>query len=301
MTLLQARLGEPRGRLNNPRAWAALLVFVAAWFGTPVVIQLLQGALGGFFHVPDIPPHTLTEAALTIYTFPYLIWAVTVLGLVALSLGRSLRDFPIRDGGWLKSGGLGLAIGSAAMLLVMAAILITKAATVKPSGQTILEALRNGGIWLTLQGSVAAGEEIFYRGALYLAVASLLGWRAAVVASGLVFLLLHTGNPGASPIWLLRIALSGMLLAFAVHRTGSIWWSIGYHAGWNWISAPLFGAAGSGYTDEGHILDFAPHGPTLITGGAVGPEGSVFAYVTMLLALAILMATTKALDQSQPQ
>ena len=216
--------------------------------------------LGGLFRIPDIPPHTLTQSALAIYTFPNLFWSALVLCLVALVLGRSPLNFPIRDAGGLRRGSLGLATGAAAMLCVMVTIWVAGAATVTWSSQTPGEALRNGLAWVALQASVGASEELFFRGALYLAVTSLLGWRPAVIVSGLLFVLLHVGNPGASPIWLFRIGLSGMLLAFAVHRTQSIWWSIGYHAGWNWFSAPLFGAPGSGYTDEGHLLNYAAPG-----------------------------------------
>jgi membrane protease YdiL (CAAX protease family) len=101
------------------------------------------------------------------------------------------------------------------------------------------------------------------------------------------------GSPGATGVWLLRLALQGILLAYAVYRTRSFWWSTGYHAGWNWASAPLFGAAGSGYLDQGHLLDFTPTGPTWITGDSVGPEGSVFAYLAMLAALGLLIVTTR--------
>ncbi len=84
-----------------------------------------------------------------------------------------------------------------------------------------------------------------------------------------------------------------MLLAYAVYRTRSFWWSIGYHAGWNWASAPLFGAAGSGYLNQGHLLDFTPTGSAWITGGAVGPEGSIFAFVAVLCACGLLFAFTR--------
>lgn len=56
---------------------------------------------------------------------------------------------------------------------------------------------------------------------------------------------------------------------------------------------PLFGAAVSGYSVDGHVLDYSALGPTIITGGDVGPEGSVFAYGAMLLALLLLLASTR--------
>jgi hypothetical protein len=56
-------------------------------------------------------------------------------------------------------------------------------------------------------------------------------------------------------------------------------------------SAPLFGAAGSGYLNQGHLFEFTPRGSVLITGGAVGLEGSVYAYLAMLVALILLVVT----------
>lgn len=281
------------GRLSNPRAWLALAVFAVAWRLTPVVMPLLQQPLGMLLHPGAMPPHTLVKDVLTVYTIAYLIWSFVVLSAVALALGRPPLAFPIDGPDRWRRGILGLATGLTAMSLVMLGILVVGAATVTLSGQTACRMLGNGVLWFLLDASVGASEELFYRGALYLAVASLLGWRAAVILSGVLFLVLHLDNPGASPLWLARIALSGMLLAFAVHRTGSIWWSIGYHAGWNWVSAPLFGAAVSGYDVDGHIFNYSPHGPVLITGGAVGPEGSILAYVAMIFALAVLIFVTR--------
>lgn len=107
-----------------------------------------------------------------------------------------------------------------------------------------------------------------------------------------MFSVLHLGNPGANLVWLLRLFVQGVLLAYAVYRTGSVWWSIGYHTGWNWASAPLFGAAGSGFLDQGHLLDFKPIGSAWITGGTVGPEGSVYAFLAVLCAFGLLITVT---------
>lgn len=127
-----------------------------------------------------------------------------------------------------------------------------------------------------------------------------MGVRGAVIVSGIMFSGIHLDNPGASKIWLLRLFLQGVVLAYAVFRTRSIWWSIGYHTGWNWISAPLFGAAGSGYLDEGHIFDFSPHGTPWITGGAVGPEGSLLAFAAVWTALGLLLLTSAPNGNLEP-
>jgi len=87
-------------------------------------------------------------------------------------------------------------------------------------------------------------------------------------------------------------------LAYAVYRTGSLWWSVGYHAGWNWASAPLFGAAGSGYLDQGHLFDFLPYGSVWLTGGAVGPEGSLFAFLAVVMAFVLLRKTLPSIARN---
>jgi hypothetical protein len=54
----------------------------------------------------------------------------------------------------------------------------------------------------------------------------------------------------------------------------------------------MFGTAGGGYLDQGHLFDFTPTGSAWITAGAVGPQGGVFAYFAMLGALILLITAT---------
>ena len=218
---------------------------------------------------------------------------LALLAAILLLLGRSLRSFPLSD---LRGGrrlALGLGVGLIVMVAAILAIVAGGDAQLAYSGQAGSAATLHGLGWLAFDLLGAMGEEFFGRGAVLLVATAFLGWRGALVASGLTFLALHLGNPGANWVWLLRLCLQGVLLAYAVFRTGSLWWSVGYHTGWNWASAPLFGAAGSGYLDAGHIFDFTPRGSLLMTGGAVGPEGSVFAFVAVLAASILLITTTK--------
>ncbi len=146
--------------------------------------------------------------------------------------------------------------------------------------------------WIGCSLVGAAAEEVLYRGMILMALERIGGLRFAVVGSALAFAFSHLGNPGASNLWLLRLFVQGLLLAYAVTRTGSLWWSVGYHAGWNFASAPLLGAVESGYVAEGHLFTFVAAGPAWLTGGDVGPEGSVLAFLAIAAAAASLSATT---------
>jgi membrane protease YdiL (CAAX protease family) len=284
-------------KIPSPRTWAALIVLVAGYYTTPPITSALYHLLAHPLHLHGSGPNTLGEGTFGISMVASLIWNIALFVAVCLTLGQSPSAFPIADTRWLRHSALGLATGLAVMLGAILAIWGAQCASVEPSNQGFASLIRNGSTWLVLDYLGAAGEELFARATLLLVSQRFLGWRGAVGLSGVVFMAEHLGNPGASWVWLLRLFLQGMLLAYAVYRTRSLWWSIAYHAGWNWVSAPLFGAAGSGYLDEGHALDFFPHGPTWVTGGSVGPEGSLFAFIAVLAAFCILRATTK----SEPQ
>ena len=225
--------------------------------------------------------------------FVRLAWDAGIWVAICSVLGRSPLCFPIRDERYKRHILIGLVTGVAVMIATMLAIWLVGSAGVSLSGQTLGSASRNGSSWLLLDFLGALGEEIYGRGIVLIVAERLFGWKGAILLSGLMFAGLHLSNPGAVWMWLLRLFLQGSLLAYAVFRTRSLWWSVGYHTGWNWVSAPLFGAAGSGYIDEGHILNFYPKGSLWITGGPVGPEGSVFALLAVLAAFGILLITTE--------
>ena len=154
-----------------------------------------------------------------------------------------------------------------------------------------------GVAWLLAEILGAAGEEVLYRGLILVLVTRLFGKRTAIVTSAFAFALGHGANPGASYVWMVRLAVAGLLLAYSVFRSETVWWGSGYHAGWNFASAPLFGAVGSGYLDKGSIFTFLPSGSALITGGSVGPEGSAFAFLAVVVGIAFLVLTVPPNEQ----
>jgi len=267
-------------------ALGALVLIVTYWAFDPIEDAIYHHlALAFGLHMAaDGEMKLLPYATLMMVRF---VLDLAVVGAVLGVLGRGW-DFPFRTRRFGILTVAGFATGLFVMTGAILEILIVGGATVKGSAQPPTLAALYGAGWLVSDYLGAAGEELYGRVAVLLVAQALLGWRGAALVSGLMFSVMHLGNPGASIVWLARLFVQGVLLAYAVFRTGSVWWSIAYHTGWNWASAPLFGAAGSGYLDQGHIFDFTPTGASWLTGGSVGPEGSLFAFVAVLCALALL-------------
>ena len=162
--------------------------------------------------------------------------------------------------------------------------------------------------WIVNFVGVALFEEFLFRGYLQfiltVCLAGLLRWlaprnpRADTLGFWLAALLIsfgfgfvHGGNTGESPVGLLCAGLAGLLFAFSLWRTGVLWWAIGFHAAWDWAQSYLFGVADSGTLVAKHLLGSHPRGPVLLSGGATGPEGSLFVLPVMSL-MAVVIALT---------
>ncbi|MBS1798573.1 MAG: CPBP family intramembrane metalloprotease [Acidobacteria bacterium] len=121
-------------------------------------------------------------------------------------------------------------------------------------------------------------------------------WAAAALIS-FGFGAVHGSNPGESPAGLICAGLASLLFCFSLWRTGSLWWAIGLHAAWDYGQSFLFGVADSG-TFVGHrLLATHPVGTPLLSGGATGPEGSVYCLPVLAL-LALLVHFTQPRNAS---
>ena len=74
-------------------------------------------------------------------------------------------------------------------------------------------------------------EEIFFRGFVFAGLVPRFGVAWAMVASALIFSAFHV-TPGV----IVPIFITGILLAWLYHRTGSLWPGIGAHAGQNTLA-----------------------------------------------------------------
>jgi membrane protease YdiL (CAAX protease family) len=163
------------------------------------------------------------------------------------------------------------------------------------------ELLRWGILWAVFFVFVGLFEEFLFRGYTQFTLADGIGfWPAAVVLS-CSFGAVHLGNPGEGWVGAAGVAVIGLVFAFVLRRTGNLWLCVGWHASFDFGETFLYSVPNSGIVFSGHLSNASLHGPKWLTGGTVGPEGSVFSFVTMgILAFAIhLLFPAKKTEPAQ--
>jgi membrane protease YdiL (CAAX protease family) len=135
---------------------------------------------------------------------------------------------------------------------------------------------------------VAFNEEIAFRGYILQNLREEWGRVAALLVSSSLFALLHSLNPHFTPLALVGITLAGVVMAYGYFITRSLWLPIAFHFSWNFAQGPLFSFPVSGLESEGLLLLERGDSPSLITGGAFGPEGGLLGVIALLLGLLLL-------------
>ncbi|HVO62222.1 MAG TPA: type II CAAX endopeptidase family protein [Terriglobales bacterium] len=122
-------------------------------------------------------------------------------------------------------------------------------------------------------------EEFLLRGYTQFTLTEAMGfWPAAAILSA-VFGALHWGNSGEAWIGLLSAGLIGFFFCLTLRRTGNLWFAVGFHQAFDWGETFLYSVPNSGTVEPGHLLSSSFQGPIWLTGGSVGPEGSVFVFI----------------------
>jgi len=153
---------------------------------------------------------------------------------------------------------------------------------------TLLGLLSSMVLWI----SVGIQEELLSRGYHLQNLADGLNLPWGLFLSSAIFGGLHLANPNATWLAALGVMASGYLLAFGWLRTRRLWLPIGLHIGWNFFEGTVFGFPVSG-TGGFSLLRQTAAGPTLLTGGAFGPEAGLVVLPALALGAALLWAYTR--------
>jgi membrane protease YdiL (CAAX protease family) len=143
---------------------------------------------------------------------------------------------------------------------------------------------------LGFMAAAAVTEELLFRGVLFRIVEERTGTWIALVLTGVVFGLIHLFNPDASLWGAIAIAIeAGFMLAACYAATRNLWVPIGLHFGWNFAVGGVFGAVVSGNGQSKGLLDATMSGPAVLTGGAFGPEGSLYTVAAGVILTVVFM------------
>jgi uncharacterized protein len=190
------------------------------------------------------------------------------------------------DLAWARGAFAGAALGSALILAVAGLIALSGGVRFHLDPARSVRALAMGAWAFTW---VALLEELLFRGFVFQRLVDGIGRWPGLLAMAALFALAHWGNPGMEGPTLawasIDTVLGALLLGLAYLRTGSLALPIGIHFGWNWAQGALLGFDVSGFGQAGWLLPEMLGGPQWLSGGAFGPEASIFAVLVDAVAV----------------
>lgn len=201
---------------------------------------------------------------------------------------KPLTSFGLALNGAGKRFSVGLLCGFVSLSFLVGLLALSGAFSLHGLAMHGWGILQYAALWALVFVLVGLSEEVITRGYLLFSLTQGIGfWPAAVLLSAL-FAAGHIGNPGENVIGIAAAGFVGLVLAWSVKWTGSLWWAIGFHAAWDWAESYFYGVPDSGGLAPGHLFVSSHRGPTWLSGGSAGPEGSVLAFVVIAILAFVL-------------
>lgn len=215
--------------------------------------------------------------------------------------GRTIADYGLpwrrmfRGQFWL-----GALIGFSAITFLLTVLRLSSAfylGTVALHGPEILKWAFLFGIVFILVGLT---EEFELRGYGLFTLSTGIGfWPAAIVSSAL-FGSSHLSNTGENWFGAVQAGAFGLMACLILRRTGNLWLPIGFHTAWDWGQTYFYGVPDSGIVVPGHLLNSKLTGPAWLSGGTVGPEGSVLCFVLIIALWFVFAAVFREVKYPNP-
>ena len=284
---------RPRwGRADRNR----LLTWVAISFLAPLAVGFALHWIGGHSDSTFTVQHELPMKSLMAFCVALGTW------IVSRMEKRPLDDYgiPIRQA-FGKRFWEGTAWGFAMLSAVLVILNVAGHFRIDSAGLTGSAVYRFALAWGAVFLAVSLSEELAFRGYwLFVMARRWSFWPAALLLSA-VFGAAHLGNHGENVLGIVHVFGVGLLFCFMIRRTGNLWFAIGYHAAWDWAETFFYGTPDSGMLGVGRFLNSSVQGPSWLTGGTAGPEGSIYGIVILVVcALLIHWRFPKAIYPDRP-
>jgi membrane protease YdiL (CAAX protease family) len=140
---------------------------------------------------------------------------------------------------------------------------------------------RFAAFWALMFLLVGFFEEFLLRGYSQFTLSRGIGFWPAAITLSCAFGLMHRRNGGEDWSGVLAAACIGLFFCLTLRRTGNLWFAVGFHAAWDWGETFFYSVPDSGTLFPGHLLSSSLHGSAWLSGGTVGPEGSVVCFAVV--------------------
>lgn len=269
--------------------WRVLLycaVLAALVFSFVLVIRAGRAR----FAMPGQPAAVLTPGRAALNEGALLLGVLLTSAMFGRFEKRSLADYGLPVGGRAAARFLeGLLWGVALMSGVLVVLRLTGNFHFGPIALTPAQMAGFAIAWAAVFALVGVAESFAFSGYPLFALTRGLGfWPAAALLAALFGGVHFVVNAGENWPGSLSLAIVGLLVAFTLRRTGSLWFAIGIHAAWDWAQSFLYGVPDSGITVAGHLFTPSFQGSPWMTGGSAGPEASIVTLFGYVFAFALI-------------
>jgi membrane protease YdiL (CAAX protease family) len=254
--------------------WRFLLFALGIELGALVVEEPLAQVLARYF---AINLRELSAPALLIREFVFCLSVFLVTGIAALAERRRIDSYglPIEQA-FGKFFWKGMLAGLLVVLFVAGAMIL--------SGAMVLHGLALHGsdlamftlLWFVANILIGLSEEYTFRGYGLQSLWRGAGFWPAALITTTIFAGDHLEKPGENVMDIGMIFFLGLILCLSVRKTGSLWWAVGWHAGFDFGQLFLIGTRNGGQTPVGRLFNVTFPGPAWLNGGELGTEASVF-------------------------
>jgi uncharacterized protein len=218
-----------------------------------------------------------------------------ILALLATWACTRLRKEPLSsvglrlDSRWFREAAVGTLLGIAMLLACAGMIYAIGGVRFELDPARSASALLIGLYFFLF---TALLEEILFRGFIFQRLLDGIGTWPGLIAMAALFAVAHAGSPGMEGtteiVAFMDIFLAGLMLGLAYVRTRSLALPFGLHLGWNWTQGHVLGFGVSGFDFAGWAKPVFQGKAEWLTGGAFGPESSVFSLFVSLVVIVLL-------------
>ena len=254
--------------------WKFLLFALGIELGALIVEEPLAQVLARYF---AINLRELSAPALLIREFVFCLSVFLVTGIAALAERRRIDSYGLSiEQAFGKFFWKGMLAGLLVVLFVACAMI--------SSGAMVLHGLALHGsdlarltlLWFVANILIGLNEEYTFRGYGLQSLWRGAGFWPATLITTAIFAGDHLEKPGENAIDLGMIFFLGLILCLSVRKTGSLWWAVGWHAGFDFGQLFLIGTRNGGQTPVGRLFNVTFPGPAWLNGGELGTEASIF-------------------------